>query len=347
METLKYEALQLARSPPISFNEIHALLCDHDYLITTTLNTKPQAFLAASNQPGLLGPYSSSASSPQPQPPPSHHFSATNTSPNQPTIDQLQQQIHNLQLLTSQMSQQTSMSSTPQAFYGSRSYNNTRGGRNSRGYQRGNSRGGFTPRPRDNGGSRQFSWASTQNMVYGHCNRCGIGHLPSQCPNQQPQSRPAPQANYAAYSGPASSGTAWKPDTGASHHATPDLSSLDNSEAYYGNDSLHVGNGKTIPILHVGSSKIHSSNKIFHLTDILHVPELKQNLLSVQKFCLDNDVFFEFHSSYFVVKDESTRTTLLTGPSEQGLYSIRLPQLKSLPKVVFTAVKASSKIWHC
>ncbi|KAI3667713.1 hypothetical protein L6452_42782 [Arctium lappa] len=44
--------------------------------------------------------------------------------------------------------------------------------------------------------------------------------------------------------------------------------------------------------------------------------------------------------------DESTRTTLLSDPSEQGLYSIRLPQLKSLPKVAFTAVKASSTTWH-
>src|SRR3989442_15996167 len=37
---------------------------------------------------------------------------------------------------------------------------------------------------RDNSGSHQFNWASTQNIVHGHCNRCGIGHLPTQCPNQ-------------------------------------------------------------------------------------------------------------------------------------------------------------------
>ena len=46
------------------------------------------------------------------------------------------------------------------------------------------------------------------------------------------------------------------------------------------------------------------------------------------------------------MKDESTHTTLLTGPSEQCLYSIRLPQLKKLPKVAFTAIKASSDVWH-
>ncbi|KAJ9556983.1 hypothetical protein OSB04_011597 [Centaurea solstitialis] len=154
-------------------------------------------------------------------------------------------------------------------------------------------------------------------MVYGHCNRCGISHLPSQCLNQPNQSRTVPQANYATYSDIGSqSGSTWKPDTGANHHATPDLSSIVNSEAYFSNNSLLVGDGSSIPIFHIGSSKLYSPNKTFNLSNILNVPELKQNLLSVQKFCVDNDVLFEFHSSYFVVKDESTRTILLMGPSE-------------------------------
>ncbi|GKA56514.1 putative RNA-directed DNA polymerase [Tanacetum coccineum] len=124
-------------------------------------------------------------------------------------------------------------------------------------------------------------------------------------------------------------------DTGANSHVTPDLEAMDNSEAYYGNEALHVGNGKGLPILHIGSSKVYSPQKTFSLKKILHVPEISHNLLSVQKFCHDNDVFFEFHISYFVVKDESTHTTLLTGPSKHGLYTITLPQLKSINKVSF------------
>ncbi|KAJ9556844.1 hypothetical protein OSB04_011458 [Centaurea solstitialis] len=46
-------------------------------------------------------------------------------------------------------------------------------------------------------------------------------------------------ANFTEYRSPA-----WLPDTGSSHHVAPDLSSFDNSEAYYGEDNLHVANGR-------------------------------------------------------------------------------------------------------
>ncbi|XP_023773239.1 retrovirus-related Pol polyprotein from transposon RE2 isoform X1 [Lactuca sativa] len=45
-------------------------------------------------------------------------------------------------------------------------------------------------------------------------------------------------------------------------------------------------------------------------------------------------------------QDELTHTTLLMGPSEHGLYSLRLPQLRSTPQVALSATRASSTIWH-
>lgn len=162
----------LARVPPVSFNELHGLLCDHDYVFTKMMTTTPQAFLANTSSVTQ----SSSVATPSIQ---------------EPNIDHLQQQLQSIQLMATHLGYQLNpiQSPRPQAHFGSRSFNNNRGDRGSRGSSRGNSRGGFN-RSRDSSGTRQFSWASTQNTVYGHCNRCGIGYLPSQCPAHSNQSQP-------------------------------------------------------------------------------------------------------------------------------------------------------------
>ena len=36
----------LAHVPPVSFNELHGLLCDHDYVFTKMMTATPQDFLA-------------------------------------------------------------------------------------------------------------------------------------------------------------------------------------------------------------------------------------------------------------------------------------------------------------
>lgn len=69
----------------------------------------------------------------------------------------------------------------------------------------------------------------------------------------------------------------------ANSHVSHDLSNLDFSKAYQGPNTLHVRNGKGLPIPHVGSSNIHSPYKHFHLSNILHVPFISKNLLYVQK----------------------------------------------------------------
>nr|GEW20723.1 serine/threonine-protein kinase TOR isoform X2 [Tanacetum cinerariifolium] len=130
----------------------------------------------------------------------------------------------------------------PQAFYGARPSNNNRSNNNNRG-NRNNSRGNNN-RGRDNG--RQFDWASTQNTVYDTCNRCGIGHIQSQCPNRDPSTiRTRPSANFANTRAQSSNASAnWHSDTGANSHVTPDLELMDNSEAYYGDNALHVSNAQ-------------------------------------------------------------------------------------------------------
>ncbi|KAD4178088.1 hypothetical protein E3N88_26679 [Mikania micrantha] len=284
----------MALTHQLAFNELHAVIADHDYMLKRTAPTVPptQAFSAMVKPPAT-----------SPSPPPDAAVQA-------------------VQQLAAQLGVQLRLPSQPQALYTQRS---------SKGHQRG--RGASNRSGGPNTGNRgQFSWASNQNVVYGSCNRCGIGHLPSQCPNRDPATicpRQQPSANFAASRSYAHQ--AWLPDTGSSHHSGPDLSSLDYSEPYHGGDNLHVGNGKGLPILHIGSSTFTSPNRTFRLTNILHVPQLKQNLLSVQQFCRDNHVYFEFHDSFFAVKDKTTHNTLLTGPSNDGLYSLQFPRQQVIP----------------
>ncbi|GJU61792.1 putative RNA-directed DNA polymerase, partial [Tanacetum coccineum] len=90
--------------------------------------------------------------------------------------------------------------------------------------------------------------------------RCGIGLIPSQCLNRDHSTiRTRPSANFANTRAQSSNASEnWHSDTGANSHVTPDLEAIDNSEAYYGDDALHVGNGKGLPILHIGSSIVYS-----------------------------------------------------------------------------------------
>ena len=58
----------------------------------------------------------------------------------------------------------------------------------------------------------------------------------------------------------------------------------------------------------------------FSLKQLLHVPTITKNLLSVSKFAHDNDVFFEIHSHSYLVKDQTSKTVLLEGKFKNGLY---------------------------
>lgn len=302
----------LARQAPTAFHELQGLLSDHDYMIKQSVPVVPSPQAFTTNTSGIPSETGSSQQDPM------------------QALTQLASQLgFNLQPLTQQA----------QAFNTSYSQNNRGRGRttNNRGRGRGQNN-------RPNRG--QFNWASNQNTVYGTCNRCGIGHIPSDCPNRDPttiRTRQQPSANHADHR---SQSPAWLLDTGSNSHVAPDSNSIGTAEPYYGEDFLHVGNGKGLPILHIGTTHIHSPNRTLSLTNILHVPQIKQHLISVQQFCHDNNVFFEFHDTFYAMKDVTSGTTLLTGPSKHGLYSINLPSFQPVPRSVFTAVRAPVHTWH-
>ena len=97
----------------------------------------------------------------------------------------------------------------------------------------------------------------------------------------------------------------WFPDSGATNHCTPTIHNLTNKSTYDGLDQVYMGNGEGELISHIREAFLHSSSscRVFHRKNILHIPCLTNNLISVSKFAQDNKVFFEFHPNMCFVKD--------------------------------------------
>lgn len=143
----------------------------------------------------------------------------------------------------------------------------------------------------------------------------------------------------------------WYADSEANNHVTPDLESLADQQAFQGPDSEAVGNGEGLQILHTGSSSFYSSQSKFHLRHILHCPSASINLLSIQRFCRDNDCYFQLTASHFFVKDMQRGALLFQGKSENGLYPIQLQRdfIKNKSRgysVAFLGVKTYLSGWH-
>jgi hypothetical protein len=119
----------------------------------------------------------------------------------------------------------------------------------------------------------------------------------------------------------------WLADFGANTHITAKVSNITNPQPFNGADTVGVGNDEGLNIKSFGSSilqckTLHKSHIL--LKGILHCPDASANLLSINKFCLDNNCWFTLTGSNFTVKDNLTREALLQGPSENGLYPIPL-----------------------
>lgn len=134
----------------------------------------------------------------------------------------------------------------------------------------------------------------------------------------------------------------WYADTAATDHLTNDLDKLTMKEQYRGHDHVQTANGEGMRITHIVQSTLPTSSHPLHLKNILHVPSVTRNLLSVKKFAYDNKVFFEFHPWYFLVKDRDSRAVLLRGGVRGGLYNLDESSIKQ----VFSSVKVSHEQWH-
>ncbi|KAJ9538837.1 hypothetical protein OSB04_031570 [Centaurea solstitialis] len=193
-----------------------------------------------------------------------------------------------------------------------------------------------------------------QRPFLGRCQWCHTkGHSLQKCPIFQekhpsirpprPSSNPSnpPQANVATAFAPTGS-TPWLLDSGASHHVAHDLSNLSLHQPYDGTEEVVIGDGTGLPITHTGSTLITTLLRSLRLSNVLCVPNMQRNIISIYKLCLDNNISIEFSSDYFFFKDCLTGEILLTGAPKNGVYEWS----SSTESIVAFSNKTSAIDWH-
>ena len=134
----------------------------------------------------------------------------------------------------------------------------------------------------------------------------------------------------------------WFVDSGASDHMVSSKASVNQPEPFFGDGSVHFGNGNTLPITSIGTSSLING---LCLRDVLVVPNLTKNLLSISKLTYDNNVDVVFSKYLCSIQDRATKQVLAQGKRDRGLYVIsNKPEVRA-----FSATKhpkASFELWH-
>ena len=106
-------------------------------------------------------------------------------------------------------------------------------------------------------------------------------------------------------------------------------------------------NGKSLPIKHIGITQLSTPTATFHLNNVLHVPDISNNLVLVHKFTNDTNTLMEFHPSLFCVKHLALRRLLLHGLSKHRLYPFpSLSNKSSFSPCAFIGERTSFTNWH-
>uniref|UniRef100_A0A2N9FJA4 Integrase catalytic domain-containing protein n=1 Tax=Fagus sylvatica TaxID=28930 RepID=A0A2N9FJA4_FAGSY len=144
------------------------------------------------------------------------------------------------------------------------------------------------------------------------------------------------------------SAESWLTDSGASDHITANANNLSPQVPYQGQEQVSVGNGQNLPIQNIGNSQLHTKYHKFQLKNVLHVPRIASNLLSVHKLCLHNNCSCYFDANQLLVQDLPTGRLLYKGLSKNGVYPIQSQLFNSANKTACTAQSSSDKwqLWH-
>lgn len=112
-------------------------------------------------------------------------------------------------------------------------------------------------------------------------------------------------------------------DSRPTHHLTNNMQALTEGKPYIGSQLLLVGNGQGLTITHTCCTCLHTSLRIhLNLTNVLCVPNIAKNFISISKLIIDNNIIIEFSFNICFIKDKMKRALLAQGIVEGGLYKL-------------------------
>ena len=172
------------------------------------------------------------------------------------------------------------------------------------------------------------------------------GHIAKICwwlPKKAKQNNELPQALATLTLDNSIIDTEWTSDTGASNHMTRQQGMLKNVHKYSGTDPIIIGDGSSLSITGIGNSSINQKGNVLPLDDVLLVPNLKKNLLSISQLTSQFPVNCEFSNDNFCVKARNTSHPLITGKWKANLYV-----LSNEPEAYFSSrfKSGTTDIWH-
>jgi hypothetical protein len=122
----------------------------------------------------------------------------------------------------------------------------------------------------------------------------------------------------------------WYMNFGATDHIIDKLEKLTAKNKYQGGDQIHPASGAGMDINHIGHAIVNTPYRPIQLKNILYVPMTKKNLIFIHRLTIDNSIFIELHTFFFLIKDQKTKRTLLKGRCMGGLYPLPIDEIKQV-----------------
>ena len=151
----------------------------------------------------------------------------------------------------------------------------------------------------------------------GRCQLCGIvGHFALQCGYLSTSALATlplaptwvscstfttPYAHIAVHYSNPNNSSDWVIDSGASHHVTTDLATLDLYESYIASGHVLIGDGTGLSITNTSSFTLTSLSIPLLFTNVLHVLAMSKNLMSISSLYADNPINVLFFYPFFQV----------------------------------------------